>query len=262
MTTFQKVLVATIVVAAGAGLYETVQSSRLRTQIQALKQQQSESAQKILQFEQERDARARQLAAVRAENERLDRGTSEILKLRGELARLRSDSEELARRKVAEKQQGDNGDLLTAQSWLSRADTFRKWIAAHPDEQIPESQYLLEADWLDAVKNNNLAGEYAPRHAAQMLRERAKEEFANELSNALRRFVVENNGDLPTGLAQLNSHLSRPMSEDLIGSYKLLYSGNIADVPKGEWLVVETAQQEDPGHTHLAIGTNRWSQIR
>jgi len=86
MTTLQKsLLAATLAVAVGAGIYEARQASSLRTQVQTLQQQHAE------QLSQERDETARKLAALGAENERLNLNTTELLKLRGEATRLRGE---------------------------------------------------------------------------------------------------------------------------------------------------------------------------
>jgi len=87
MTTFPKALLtATVVAAVGVGIYEAIQASRLRAQIQNLQEQQTRQ---IQQLQRERDDLARQLAALREENQRLARNTAELLKLRGEVSRLR-----------------------------------------------------------------------------------------------------------------------------------------------------------------------------
>jgi len=52
------------------------------------------------------------------------------------------------------------------------------------------------------------------------------------------------------------------MSDDLLKSHTLLHSGNIVTLPNGAWLVAETRQQDDPGHTHFVIRTNTWGMIR
>ena len=263
MTTMQKALVAaTVVVAAGTGIYEARQATRLRADVETLQQRQAPLAEEIQRLTQALGDATNQVAVLRAENERLGRDAAEILKLRGERAQLRADSQELARLKASEQQQENDPNGLTPRLWLSRADTLKKWMESHPDQQIPEFQYLRQDNWLDVVKNNNLAGDYAPLHAASQLREVAKHEFANEMVAALRRFIAEHGGELPTDLSQLNPYFSKPMTGELMSAYKLLHSGNIAQVTKGEWLVAETRPQEDPGHTHFVIGTNMWNTIR
>ena len=89
-----------------------------------------------------------------------------------------------------------------------------------------------------------------------MLRDRARDTFVLRRSDALRRFVAEHNGELPSDLRQLNYYLSPPMTEELVNAYKLLYSGKIADVPPGKWPIVEIRPPEYPGAAHIAVGTN------
>jgi RNA polymerase sigma factor (sigma-70 family) len=86
MTALQKTLIAaTIVITAGAGIYEARQASALHSQLQTLQQQE---AGQIRQWQQERDAATRQLAALRDDNVRLNTNTTELQKLRGSVARL------------------------------------------------------------------------------------------------------------------------------------------------------------------------------
>jgi RNA polymerase sigma factor (sigma-70 family) len=83
MTALQKTLItATIAVTVSAGIYQAHQASTLRAQVQSLQEQQSEQ---IQQLQSERDNAARQLAALRADNVRLNNNTAE---LQGIVARL------------------------------------------------------------------------------------------------------------------------------------------------------------------------------
>jgi DNA repair exonuclease SbcCD ATPase subunit len=87
MTALQKTIVtATIAALAGAGIYEARQASQLSGQVQTLREQ---HAQQIQQLQSERDDATNKLAALRDDNERLNRNTSELLKLRGEVGALR-----------------------------------------------------------------------------------------------------------------------------------------------------------------------------
>ncbi|MCI0541411.1 MAG: sigma-70 family RNA polymerase sigma factor [Verrucomicrobiales bacterium] len=87
MTTTQKVLIAAVLAAAvGTGIYEARKASTFRNQLSALQQQQTALNEQLTS---DRDEATRQLAALRAENERLKGNTSELLKLRGEVTQLR-----------------------------------------------------------------------------------------------------------------------------------------------------------------------------
>jgi RNA polymerase sigma factor (sigma-70 family) len=90
MTTLQKTLIAaTITAAVGTGIYEARQVSKLRTQVETLQQQQAPLTEQIQQLQSERDEATQQLASLRDENERLNRNTGELLRLRGEVSLLR-----------------------------------------------------------------------------------------------------------------------------------------------------------------------------
>jgi RNA polymerase sigma factor (sigma-70 family) len=90
MTTLQKTVVAAALAATvGAGIYEGHQASISQSRVQTLQQQQAPLAEQIQQFQQERDNAARQIAALRADNERLNSNTAELLRLRGEVNLLK-----------------------------------------------------------------------------------------------------------------------------------------------------------------------------
>src|SRR5438046_9023399 len=91
--TLQKTLIsAALIVSVGTGIYEAFRASRLRNQVQTVQQQQIEQLQQLAH---ERDNATNQLAALRNENERLNRNTAELLKLRGEVGILRRQQREL-----------------------------------------------------------------------------------------------------------------------------------------------------------------------
>jgi len=105
MTTLQKTIVtATVAVLAGAGIYEARQASSLRTQVQSVQQQQAPLTEQVRELQRERDDATNRLAGLLAENERLKSGQDkvELLKLRGEVARLHPLQDEVfALRKIA-----------------------------------------------------------------------------------------------------------------------------------------------------------------
>jgi RNA polymerase sigma factor (sigma-70 family) len=115
MTTLQKSLItAAIVAAVGAGIYEAREASDLRKQVESLKQQQqSAPADQLQQLASERDNARRQLADLREENERLNRNSAELIRLRGEVGLLRS--------RLANSGLGQNStnQLSTADHYLS-----------------------------------------------------------------------------------------------------------------------------------------------
>ena len=96
MTTLQKALITTtIAVAVGTGIYEARQASTLRSQVQSLQQQQGILAKQNGQLLRERDDATNRLVALAEANRRLNLSSAELLKLRGEVARLRRDAKDL-----------------------------------------------------------------------------------------------------------------------------------------------------------------------
>jgi RNA polymerase sigma factor (sigma-70 family) len=89
MTTLQKTVVTVALTASvGTGLFEARQAAALRTQIHTL-QQATPQVEPLEQWQREQRDLTRKLAALRAENQRLNRTAAELLKLRAEVTLLR-----------------------------------------------------------------------------------------------------------------------------------------------------------------------------
>jgi RNA polymerase sigma factor (sigma-70 family) len=99
MTTLQKTIITAIAsVAVVAGLYEARQISKLRAKVQTLQSQQAQQTEISNQLEdlrRERDRATNALAAAKAESAELNKNPYEVLKLRGEVGRLRQENASL-----------------------------------------------------------------------------------------------------------------------------------------------------------------------
>ncbi|MCC6819586.1 MAG: sigma-70 family RNA polymerase sigma factor [Verrucomicrobia subdivision 3 bacterium] len=90
MTTLQKTLItAMLAIVAGVGIHQTRHASLLRAENQTLRQKQVPLADQVQRLQKERDGIARQLSALKEENEKLSVNTPELLRLRGEVGMLR-----------------------------------------------------------------------------------------------------------------------------------------------------------------------------
>ncbi len=95
MTTLQKTIIgATLAVAVGTGIYQARKASLLRDKLETLEQQQLKPD---AQVQRERDEALARLATMRENFEGSKSNWSELLKLRGEVARLRGSQKELSR---------------------------------------------------------------------------------------------------------------------------------------------------------------------
>ncbi len=93
MTTLQKiVIVAALATAVSAGLFEARQNSRLRDQLETLQQQQAPLAEQIRQLEQQNTDATNRLALMGAKLASQPKTPNEVLKLRGEVGRLKQEN--------------------------------------------------------------------------------------------------------------------------------------------------------------------------
>jgi RNA polymerase sigma factor (sigma-70 family) len=173
--------------------------------------------------------------------------SSELFRLRGEVARLRQDSRELARIKTA----GAESQPLegTLKLWAARVTQLQQSLEQMPEKKIPELQLLKDADWIDAVKGDReTSSEDGVRSALGGLRNAAKQKFGNILRNALKEYAAANNNQLPPSLAALKPYFQEPIDDSILQRYALTQSGDLANVPPKSFLVAEQAPPADDQH--------------
>ena len=254
MTTLQKTIItATIVTAVGTGLYEARQASNLQTQVQMLQQQQAPLAEQLDQVTRERDDAKRQLAVIRDDDKRLKRDGAELLRLRGEVERLRKSSQELAKSNGAD---AEDPTQIETKSWLGRVNQVKQRFEQNPGSKIPELQFLLAQDWLDATKGNYLQTEDDYRKAMAGLRLQAATRFGMVAQGALSRYAEANNGQFPTDLSQLQPYFKTPADSAVLQGYQIIpaiYLGN--DVSGlGDRAIIQKAASDEQVNLRVAIG--------
>jgi hypothetical protein len=112
MTTLQKTLVtAALAAAVGTGIYEARKASTFRKQVSALEQQQTALTEQLTR---DREEATRQLVAARDENERLNRNTTELLRLRGEVSLLRRANLDLSAARTNSPAKAETSDAIYA----------------------------------------------------------------------------------------------------------------------------------------------------
>ena len=128
MTVLQKaVITATIAAAVGTGIYEARQASTMRSQVQALQQQQAPLAEQLTQLQNENDRLSNLVAQPKASQALPQAQLNELLRLRSQATAAQQNSRELARLKTTLAQQtGQMPDYLTNAMALGLA-TANKW---------------------------------------------------------------------------------------------------------------------------------------
>jgi RNA polymerase sigma factor (sigma-70 family) len=273
MTAIQKtVIAATIAVLAGAVIYETRQASQLREQVQAFQQQQTQLAEQIQQLGRERDEATSRTAALGAELASI-KNNNELLRLRGEVTRLRINVRELEQSRTGIEITTNDVFGATAAAWAKTANSFKQWFEQNPDKSIPELQLLTEADWLFEARRNlqvftNRSQGNDIHMIADSLRTTAKSRFANMLSHALSGYIASNAGSLPDDLSQLlpyfapvsdTSSFARSVDPSILQRYELLQTGQISDVQQGGPIVREKAPVDDVIDAILSMGVGSYS---
>ena len=263
MTTLQKTLVtATVAVLAGAGAYKTRQAAQLRNQVQTLRQQQAASSEQFQNLQRGRDDAVRQLAAMRDENDRLNRNPAELQRLRGEVASLRQSAQERSTIETA------------ARSWEERMALLRQRFDQMPDKRIPEMAFLTDKDWAAATRDADMGTVDGARQAMKDLRNAAKQNFLNALRAAMRRYasavnggslpgdadfaqlVNANNALLPTELGQLIPYFDPPVDDAVLQRYQYLPPTKLHD-NLSDMMVKEIAPPVDAEYdTRHEIGLN------
>jgi DNA-directed RNA polymerase specialized sigma24 family protein len=238
--------------------YQTKQAATLRTKVQSLEQQQqSTPADQLQQLTRERDEMKRQLAESREEIERLNRNAAELVRLRDEVSRLRTD---LANVKSGGEANLNNPMQVAMKSWVERAKTLQSRLKEVPEVCIPEFELLKDVDWLDSVKefdlNENLQGDVWIRYAAAQLRDAAKGHFAMQLAQALDGYLKANNDELPKELTELKSYFEMPLNDEIIDRYKLIQQGKYSE-ERAELVTEKSRIAND--NTRIEIGRRGYS---
>jgi len=250
MTTLQKSLIAaTLLAAGGVGIYEARQASVARAQVATLQKQQASLAEQLAR---ERDEAARQLAALRDDGERLNRDSTELLKLRGEVTRLKADLQESAQLKTSNT---NDPTLSEAVVWKKRVDQLKQYLEQTPAAKIPELQLVTEQDWLNAAKGK-LDTEADFRRALSALRGAAEQKFISTLLQpAVKEYGRINNGQLPAHLSQLEPYFKLPLDAAILQRWEVVPAETVESLDLGGAVIItQKGPVDDIYDTRYGIG--------
>lgn len=256
MTTFQKTIVAAaITIVAGVGIYEACQASRRQHEAQTFQQRQALLREELQKLNQTLAEATNQIVALSGENERLNRNTAELLKLRNEVSRWRGDAQDLARL-----QNGATNDPAVAEAiaWRERVSRLKQHLERNPGLGIPELQLATTQDWLDAARRK-LDTEDDYRRAMSELRNRMEGRFASDLQSALRRYLAANNESFPADLLQLQPYFKAPVDEAILQRYTILPKDQIPSLGMGGDYIISTKLPVDAElDSRIGVGPHGW----
>ena len=255
MTTLQKTLITTTIVAAvGTGIYEARQASILQTKVQTFQQQQAPLAEQIHQLQRERDEAKNRLATLADAIANSKGNSTELLKLRAEVARLRADAREWAQLKAADTQKENDPMESAAKALQGKLKLLKQRLEQMPDKNIPELQYLSNENMAHIALDARLDTDAGVREALFWLRNAAKQFFTRQMWQALRKYVQSNNGQLPTDVSQLKPYFEVPVHDTTLARYKMIRTGNAGDLQPDEMIVAEKAAVDDEYDELFQIG--------
>ena len=245
MTILQKIIIgATLAAAISTGIYEARQASRSREENQSLQQQQTPLAEQMQQLEHERDDARNRLASLADELARTKSNNIELLKLRGEVARLRGNT--------PSQSNGPTDDAM--KTWLVRVTKLKQRIAATPEAKIPECRFLSEDDYMAAARSAlNTEGDYL--RALANLRSTGEFQFITTLLNpALTQYAQANNGQFPTDIAQLKPYFPSPVEDAILQRWEIAPANTVRTDNFGDPIITQKAAVDENFDPRYAVG--------
>jgi RNA polymerase sigma factor (sigma-70 family) len=241
-------LATAIIAAVTVGVYQRQQVSALQTQLDVVKAQLQPAA-NAADLAADRDKALRQLAALQAENDRLNKSLPELLRLRDEVSRLKRDTNTAL---------ASNNDpsIAAAKTWVTRLNLLKARLEQSPEARVPEMKLLEEEDWLAAVKSPNLESEEDYRRAFASLRNSAANKLAPKIQQALSRYMEANNKAFPSNVGELAAYLE-PKDPTLLARWEVLPSSRSVSVKMGgDWVVMQPTPIDAEFDNQFVIGPN------
>ena len=248
MTKVKLGIIAALVVAGAATpliVAHQTQVAALREENHSLKQEQEDLTQQMAPLAAENARLSNLLAKVNVSALAQDNHSNELLRLRGEVARLRQGLRDSVQSKSSGPGSSDDPNMeASLKTWAARVGLLKQRLEQMPDRKIPELQLVADKDWFDAVKSvKKLETDDDYRQAFDDLRRNVKSEFVRMLQQALRGYAKANADQLPTDLAQLKPYFDKPVDDAILARYSLLQTGKVSEA--GDYVVAETAPPVD-----------------
>jgi len=194
----------------------------------------------------------------------------ELLRLRGEIGRLRSQEKELTQLSSTI---STNTDAVSREAaWARRVDHVKQWLEANPSESIPELKLLSDRDWLNSISSFTFAGAEDYSKSLSSVRGNAELRVMDQLTSALRRYALDNDGRIATDLSQLTPFLDPSIDQSILQRYELVPSTQLVSELQGygDWVITQKAPVNEALDSRFAAGlkaggmadsrdTNRWA---
>ena len=203
MTTFQKIAVtAVLTVAIGAGIYQAKQAHDARNSVAKLQAEQTPMAMEIARLQAEANKLSELLAGTKDQKQLTQAQFNELLKLRGQMGVKQANAEV-----------ENDPAFQQARIWLAKEKKIREQFELHPEQKIPEMQFLKEEDWLDHARHADVDTVKGMRIALSNIRASASGIFAEKFALALQAYMEANQQQLPATASQVAGYFKPPLQD-------------------------------------------------
>lgn len=147
---------------------------------------------------------------------------------------------------------------------LTRIAQVKQRFLQNPTLAIPELALLSDSDWFGVVQEQRAWGtDQDWRQVLANVRTRAINRATSPMQAALRRYVQENSGMLPTETAQLAPYLPKSLDPAILARYEMKASG-VAEEVSPNTTVIQGRRDNviDPQYDGIGILGMRMSGIR
>ena len=203
MTTLQKIAVtAELTVTMGAGIYQAKQAHDARNAASKLQAEQTPMAMEIARLQAEESKLSDLLADAKDQKQLTQAQFNELLKLRGQMGVKRAIAEVV-----------NDPAFQKAQIWVAKVKKIREQFELHPEQKIPEMQFLKEEDWLDHARHADVDTANGMRIALSNIRASASGLFTEKFELALDAYMAANQQQLPATASQVAGYFNPPLQD-------------------------------------------------
>jgi len=214
-----------------------------------------------------------QLAQLTADNQRLaqlnqknsrppaDPQLNELLKLRSEVGRLQRTITEMSSTDPNHPMSRDEKLAYLKSKYATQVARLKDWLAAHPNEKIPELDHIPESNWIDAVDNLEKDGDF--ERAMSSLRRNAELPLLSQLAKAVQDYSRQNKGQLPADLSQVTPYLKNPIEDTILQRYEIVPASSLVSQLQmgGDWAVTEVAPVNPVQDTRITSGPDSQGRL-
>jgi len=259
MTTFQKALISTIVVASVVAplVVQHQAQARLHDQGEALRRR----ADQLAQLQRENTGLSNLLTRTESSQPVPNEQFNEVLRLRSQVGRLQAAVQELRGRQTNEPLSREEVLASMRQMYLDRVNRLKQLFAANPAEAVPELQYLTDRDWLGLVEYDYHRLDPDNRHTMGNARTKARIHFAKSmLISALHQYARDNNGQFPTALPQLASYFNPPVDDSVLQDWTILPTTSLPSGLRGDeaQVITQKAPINAESDQRIVVGLTTW----